>query len=379
MGFSKGNKYLGRARIVDEAGHACAGLRVAVIVRECRAEQTERTLAEGIVDPTGAVELELEPRGESALMPALELVGIVEGERRWLAAGVERVVMVDAIMVFDFGTLVVADRPFATLGTRPLHGLPSGLANLLRAMRESTKAELDAMKAELEASRAELATLQAELESSQAESARSSEEVLALRRSLELIENDKRVLEGSVSTAQSDLGALRARVSELEGPGAPVALDAVVEGIGSQLGAVETTLAATRSPYRLSRMSLDLKLVPSTSSEGTKVSFLGREDLRAISGEAVSTLELDFIPTQPVAESAAPRTISVPEFRGDTEVMARRRASGVGLSLDVLQRELPNDQASRAGQVVKQTPSPGSQVPPGSRVTLLVGKVSRQA
>lgn len=317
MTFSSNSRFMARAQLVDTAGHARAALAVRVCSRASAMTSPLPIveLAGGESSSTGQLELEL--TSEHVLggpsLPALALFWSHEGSLRWLSETVERVDVVGRDVIFDFGRVVVADSPFATLGSTPCFGLPAPLHALLAG-------------------------------------------------------------EGHAADAlREDARAASRRAAELEGPSGPVDLASVLQGIGEQLERVEREGGA-RS-HRLGKVSLSLKVLPSAG--GTKVRFMDAKELEG-SASAVSSLEVDFVPC-PLPLEAHRAGIELPDLCGDTEAMARRRASALGLSVEIMQRELAPDDVTRAGQVVAQMPPAGTSVRPGARLTLLVGKESQQA
>jgi beta-lactam-binding protein with PASTA domain/predicted Ser/Thr protein kinase len=73
--------------------------------------------------------------------------------------------------------------------------------------------------------------------------------------------------------------------------------------------------------------------------------------------------------------SRGPRQIKVPVLVGSQRSVAVQRIRGRGLEPIVSEEE----SSSPAGQVIRQTPSAGTQVPPGAPVTIVVSKGERKA
>ena len=95
--------------------------------------------------------------------------------------------------------------------------------------------------------------------------------------------------------------------------------------------------------------------------------------------DVISSLSLDFAavaPTRPVVRGD--EKPKLPDLRGDTEVMARRRLAALDLGVKVGQQELAPEDVKRVGRVVKQVPAPGAAVAAGDVVTILLGKPSRK-
>ena len=86
--------------------------------------------------------------------------------------------------------------------------------------------------------------------------------------------------------------------------------------------------------YQLGNVSIQFKMIP--EGGGQLVQFLTKEewaDLQ-IGPDQLSTVEVEFLPKESVRGPKQPETI-VPDVRGLTEVMARRRIADAGLLIDI--------------------------------------------
>lgn len=154
--------------------------------------------------------------------------------------------------------------------------------------------------------------------------------------------------------------------------GGKVGLDEFSATVAGEVQAASEALVAARSPYRLQRVELDVKLLPTQRAEGEDfvVSFPQPEDADVEPGQ-LSTVRLDFAPRPP----SPPRVKrAVPDVRGHTESMARRLLAAAGFKLAVL--EQATDAPAEVDRVVGQEPPPGTECGLNTTLLLLIGRAS---
>ena len=85
---------------------------------------------------------------------------------------------------------------------------------------------------------------------------------------------------------------------------------------------------------------------------------------------------LDRFASDDLAPVIEPTTVVVPDVRGYTEVLARRRLNEVGLTTDVVVQALSSHDPAKNGRVVTQLPEPDDEVTLQSPVTIFIGRVA---
>lgn len=395
MPFSPQSKFSVRAVLVDPAGKPRPELTVQARALQAgdKSPLPATVAGEAKSKELGQLEVPLasEVMVKNQAVPAIELWLIGAGEPQWIAGALSGVSVAEGAVVFDFGSLVVLDAPLAKLQERALFGQPQPLYAPLRALElklaEATKAinGAKAALAQLTAERAALAQqvteLGASLETTKQALAQAQAERAALGQSLGLTQQaleqagaERAELADKLAEREEALAQAQAELKVL-GEEVPAELGAVVEGIGGQLKSARESLAG--GAFALGRVSLDLKVVP--SGGGAKVAFPTRGELKSMPHDVISSLSLDFAavaPTRPVVRGD--EKPKLPDLRGDTEVMARRRLAALDLGVKVGQQELAPEDVKRVGRVVKQVPAPGAAVAAGDVVTILLGKPSRK-
>jgi len=144
-----------------------------------------------------------------------------------------------------------------------------------------------------------------------------------------------------------------------------VPLQTLAESAGEQLSATHRALQQHRLPVRLGDVQLTLK------------GELGQTDdaLLGLSWEDIDpskTSEVTVNYAVASAEEVASGSSQVPELRGYTLSLARRKAEAAGLH--VVSRGLAVRDASQVGRVCRQTPAPGASLSWGQTVAVYMGR-----
>ncbi len=339
--------------------------------------------------------VELEITGSPAVAgPLLGLIALRHEETGFvLAEQWSSITGVDPV-ILDFGEIRVSEPSLATLSERTIAGVPWPIATALvdAATIADLQAQLAATQDALASAQGQIGTLQGQLGTAQGQLgtlqnqlATTQGQLATTQGQLATTQGQLATTQGQLATAQGALGQLEAthaatleelaqvsaELEALQGDGAPTSLESVVDAVGEQLQATQGRLVANGSPFQLGRVSLSLKVVPTS---GTSFGFASLEELATIGSRALSTLELDFAQTTPAATEPTPDA-AVPSLVGLTEPAARRRLAPLGLGARVVHQAIADDgDVVLAGRVLKQVPAAGAAIPPGQTVTLVLGK-----
>lgn len=167
---------------------------------------------------------------------------------------------------------------------------------------------------------------------------------------------------------------LRGKVKALEGTASVTSLEDFVKNANSEILRARAALASTGSTYALGRVALEVKMMPGSGGAGMR--FPNMTELQALGSSQLSTLNVDFEARQ--GDTGAPSEVVVPTVLGYTEVLARRELTEVGLLVEVgyqVVKDVPG-RTIEADRVVNQVPKAGAKVPPGSYVTIFIGRKS---
>lgn len=135
--------------------------------------------------------------------------------------------------------------------------------------------------------------------------------------------------------------------------------------IGKQLQEAQAALNSEAVPYRLGRVSLNLKTLVS----GNKLTMPTLADLNSKGAAGMFTdVNLEFLPE--AGDREDDDLVSVPDFSELTETLARRLARDMGLHLDAAYQSV-SDPAQPVGQAIRQLPAKGTQVSPGESVMVV--------
>jgi len=227
--------------------------------------------------------------------------------------------------------------------------LQAPLVQQLEAQRKSLQMQVAALGQESQTARAQVSTLQKQVAAQQTRIAELGK------------------LTDANALLQKELDALKA------GKAAQVSLGNLISDTSRQLEQVQQRLKDEGRSFRLGKISMDLKVLP--TGAGTDLTFLRPEELGTVSAEQLSAIKVDFNPTS-VPAAAAARQIAMPNVVGYTLVMARRKLAEGGFAVDISYEAVRPDpqKPNVAGRVVSQWPKPNETVEPGSRVSIAIGK-----
>ncbi|GGC94821.1 PASTA domain-containing protein [Halopseudomonas salina] len=135
--------------------------------------------------------------------------------------------------------------------------------------------------------------------------------------------------------------------------------------IGKQLQEAQMALNNEAVPYRLGKVSLNLKTLVS----GNQLTMPTLADLNNKGAAGMFTdVNLEFLPDAAVSEDEG--LISVPDFTELTETLARRLARDMGLNMDAAYQSVTNSSLP-IGQAIRQLPAKGTQVSPGESIMVV--------
>ena len=197
----------------------------------------------------------------------------------------------------------------------------------------------------------------------------------ALAADRQILQTTNTDLSANLAAAQQERAAAQTTIDDLkESINTRTSLGDLVANVGTELRTAQETLAGSGSPFKLGRLSMELKVVP--SQHGTGFNFPTRDEVQRISGDSLSVVNFDFSSVTPVTFPVDPSLVEVPDLAGMTEVMARRvvAAAGLGLQTGLLAVPRTVEGVSQAGRVVRQIPAAGDRVAPGTVITALLGK-----
>jgi hypothetical protein len=341
--------FLLRALLVDPLNNALPNVPVRPYALDLTKGQWGPIGEVGFTADQGLVELDItgSPAVAGSHLGAIALrhedTGVVLAEQWWSYTTGDPVIL-------DYGQVRVWDPSLTTLAERTIAGVPASISDALDDA--VTVADLEA---QLAAAQVQLASTQTQLSSTEGQLA---------------------AMEGQLADALGQIDVLNAELEALQShSGATSTLEAVVANVGSQLTATQSLLVANGSPFQLGKVSLSLKVVPSS---GTDFGLPTMDQLASIGGEALSTLHLDFAQTAPA--SSPPPDATVPAVHGLTEPAARRQLAALGLGASVVHQAIADDgDVTLAGRVLKQIPAAGAAIAPGHMVTLVLGKALESA
>lgn len=193
---------------------------------------------------------------------------------------------------------------------------------------------------------------------------------------------DEQTLKSEIQKLQTELAT---RASEVEGlksqlgklkvdSGATFLVEDLIENLQDQLQRNRAVLRKKGCDYSLSRVSLELKVVP--MSQGGAVSLPTREELKQIPHGNLSQLVMEFSAEESGALRPTPM-VKVPLLLGYTQAMALRKLGEQELLMKVCYEAVEDDDPKtiRADRVVNQDPAPFESVAQGTTVTIFIGRV----
>ncbi len=121
------------------------------------------------------------------------------------------------------------------------------------------------------------------------------------------------------------------------------------------------------SPYKLSNISVKLKALIHEEGGSMSASLLNLENSENVNGDAISELVFDITPVSNREEN----NIAVPNLLGLTETAVRRILKSLGLKLNPVYQK--KDTVVN-GDSFKQSPTPGTNVPPNRIVNVIFSK-----
>lgn len=184
----------------------------------------------------------------------------------------------------------------------------------------------------------------------------------------ELLRHNERIVELSKLNSQAleEAAKAKAEAEQLKQQlNSQVNAGDLYASIGKQLQQAQSALDEEAVPYRLGKVSLNLKTLVS----GNQLVMPTMADLANKTAAGMFTdVKLEFVP----GASSAPDEglISVPDLTDLTETLARRLAHDLGLELEAAWQSV-GDSGQPIGQAIRQLPAKGTQVAPGSSIMVV--------
>ncbi|MAG67730.1 MAG: hypothetical protein CMK74_18005 [Pseudomonadales bacterium] len=189
-------------------------------------------------------------------------------------------------------------------------------------------------------------------------------------RNLEIAQFSERIRDLTKASREAAEEAARAR-EESEDLKAQldtqVDADQLYGNIARQLQQAQSQLSKDGVPYRLGRVSLNLK----TLVTGNSLTLPTLSDLKSKGSSGLFTdVSLEYLPDGDEPADDAPSGITVPDFSDLTETLARRLARDLGLELEAAYQSI-GDSGQPVGQAIRQVPAKGTEVTLGERVLVV--------
>ncbi|MEH6565911.1 MAG: PASTA domain-containing protein [Halopseudomonas sp.] len=134
--------------------------------------------------------------------------------------------------------------------------------------------------------------------------------------------------------------------------------------IARQLQQAQSKLNEDGVPYRLGKVSLNLK----TLVNGNSMTLPTLAEIDKGNSGIFTDVALEYLPDSSTGQSSEPM-VTVPDFSDLTETLARRLAGDLGLQLEAAYQSVGKNQS--IGQAIRQIPAKGSTLPPGESVLVV--------
>ncbi len=135
--------------------------------------------------------------------------------------------------------------------------------------------------------------------------------------------------------------------------------------IARQLQQAQSKLNEDGVPYRLGKVSLNLKTLVS----GNSMTLPTLAEIDKGSSGIFTDVALEYLPDSSDSQTSEP-LVTVPDFSDLTETLARRLAGDLGLQLEAAYQSI-GDSAQPVGQAIRQIPAKGKTLPPGEVVLVV--------
>lgn len=204
------------------------------------------------------------------------------------------------------------------------------------------------------------------------------------QRQCELLENDiarfaDQVREAAASFRQGEVQVWREHREKLNDlrAGAGTRIAEVVETLSKQIQATRDTLRDQGAPYRLARVSIELRATP--DGVGAGLILPTEDELRSGDAGRLSVVRAEFAAIDK-ARPPPDTEIPVPDVTGYTRALAERRLAEVGLQMAARYQAVAvaavGDAAAsqRVHRVISQDPTRDGKSVAGGTVTVLLGE-----
>jgi len=135
--------------------------------------------------------------------------------------------------------------------------------------------------------------------------------------------------------------------------------------IAKQLQQAQSKLNEDGVPYRLGKVSLNLK----TLVNGNSMTLPTLAELDTRNSGIFTDVALEYLPDNSATQSVEP-VVTIPDFSELTETLARRLAGDLGLQLEAAYQSV-GESGQGIGQAIRQIPAKGKTLPPGESVLVV--------
>ncbi|MDX1564980.1 MAG: PASTA domain-containing protein, partial [Phycisphaeraceae bacterium] len=151
-------------------------------------------------------------------------------------------------------------------------------------------------------------------------------------------------------------------------------IEELLDNASRQIENVSSSMNTRKSRYRLGKISMQLKMLPSAG--GTGVNFIKPAEIEKAKPELLSQVNLEFDPSEQQAPAQAPEQVAVPDVTGYTRDLALRKLAEADLEYEWREEVVAETSRGRSqdGRVLRQRPEAGEETAPGSVVTITIGR-----
>lgn len=179
---------------------------------------------------------------------------------------------------------------------------------------------------------------------------------------------EKEELEGLLKEKDAEINRLNEKIEREANDNTGVPIASLIDDANKQISKARSLLKD--SDYHLGHVNLQFKMIPSET--GNSLIFPSPAEVVS-SSDALSTIDLEFSPKD-ATKVAEKTTKEVPDLKGLTEIMARRKIAQAGFLTEIKYQAI-KDQKDK-DRVTKQIPDPNKQPQAelNSSIIIFIGK-----